>query len=129
MHAEVGYTNEDGSLISKRFELVRERRNSRVEFGAVCQESGCEVVVSQSVLIELNVVFFQWGVLVFRIPNWFRGHWYRVHREEVRRFGIARGSFEGSGFGLRFELGFKFGFEFGFGFGFGIGFGFAGRIV
>jgi hypothetical protein len=125
MHTEVGYANEDGSLIGKQFELVREWWNSRVEFGAVCQESGCEVVVSQSVLIELNVVLFQWGILVFWIPNWFRGCWYRVHCEEVRRFGITQSSFEGSGF----RFGFEFGFEFGFRFGFGIRFGFAGRIV
>jgi hypothetical protein len=117
MHVEVGYANEDGSLISKRFKLVQEWRNSHLEFGAVRQESGCEVVVSQSVLIELNIVLFQWGILVFQIPNWFRGCWYRVHCEEVHRFRIMQGSFEGSGFGL------------GFGFGFGIGFGFAGRIV
>jgi hypothetical protein len=96
-----------------------------VEFGAVRQESGREVVVSQSVLIELNVVLFQWGILVFWIPNWFHGHWYRVHHEEVHRFGIAQSSFEGLGFGL----GFEFRFEFGFGFGFGIRFGFVGRIM
>jgi hypothetical protein len=96
-----------------------------MEFGAVRQESGHEVVVSQSVLIELNIVLSQWGVLVFRIPNWFRRRWYRVHHEEVRRFRIAQSSFEGSGFGL----GFEFGFEFGFGFRFGIRFGFAGRIM
>jgi hypothetical protein len=94
MNMKIGYTDKDGHLISEQFELVREQQNACVEFGAVCQESGCEVVVLQSVLIELNVVLFQWGILVFRIPNWFHGCWYRVHREGVHRFGVAQCLFE-----------------------------------
>jgi hypothetical protein len=121
VHAEVSYANRDGSLIGKRFELVREWQNSCMEFGAVCQESSHEVVVSQSVLIELNIVLLQWGILVFRVPNWFHGRWYGVHHEEVRRFRVAQSLFKGSGFGFRFE--FRFRFEF------GIGFGFMERIV
>jgi hypothetical protein len=74
-------------------------------------------MISQGILVELNAILFQWGSLVFWVPNWFCGGWYHVHCVRVRIFGVVWVLFEGSGFG------------FGSGFSFGFGFGFVERIV
>jgi hypothetical protein len=59
------------------------------------------IMVSQGILVELNIILLQQGVLVFRVPNWFCGHWYRVHHEGVCRVRVAQSSFEVSGFGFK----------------------------
>jgi hypothetical protein len=61
MHTEIGYADKDSDLVSERFELVWECWDLHVKFGTVGQKSGHMIVVSQGVLVELNVIFFQGG--------------------------------------------------------------------